>query len=46
MLLPRSRIFVYREIEPGKWGAFVGFQLMATAATEEAVRALVAERHR
>lgn len=40
------RQFTYREIEPGTWGAFIGFQCVATAASEEAVRALVAERHR
>lgn len=46
MPIPFSRSFTYREIETGKWGAFIGFQCVATAATEEAVRALVAERHR
>ncbi|SCB30368.1 hypothetical protein GA0061101_106100 [Rhizobium lusitanum] len=46
MLVPFVRRFTYREIEPGKWGAFVGFQLVATAGTEDAVRALVSERHR
>jgi hypothetical protein len=46
MLVPFVRRFTYREIEPGKWGAFIGFQCVATAGTEEAVRSLVSERHR
>lgn len=46
MPVPSSRSFSYREIEPGKWGAFLGFQLVATGPSEEAVRALVADRHR
>lgn len=46
MLVPFVRRFTYREIEPGKWGAFIGFQCVATGPTEDAVRALVADRHR
>lgn len=43
---PFSRVFTFREISPGTWGAFIGFQLVAEGPNEEAVRALVADRHR
>lgn len=45
-MLPPLRRFTFRQIAPGLWGAFIGFQCIAAAGSEEAVRALVADRHR
>jgi len=41
-----SRAIGYRQIDENTWGAFVGFQCIATAPTEQAVRDLVSSRHR
>lgn len=46
MPITYSRSFTFREISPGRWGAFVGFQLVAEGPSEEAVRQLVMDRHR
>lgn len=46
MTLATSHRFEYRQISDDLWGAFIGFQCVATASTEQAVRALVADRHR
>lgn len=46
MPIPFSRLFTFREIGDGKWAAFIGFELVATAGSEQAVRDLVAQRHR
>lgn len=46
MPLPLLRRFEYRQISSDLWGAFIGFQCVATASTEQGVRALVADRHR
>lgn len=45
-MLPFVRRISYRLIKPGLWGAFVGFQCIATAGSEDAVRQLVQDRHR
>ena len=46
MPLPLLRRFEYRQISADLWGAFIGFECVATGPTEQAVRALVADRHR
>lgn len=46
MPIPFSRAITYRQIDANTWGAFVGFECIATGSTEQACRDLVASRHR